>query len=241
MALVWALSIFVMIHKLRVLKVLFQGEIQPWEVTALRGAIAQKAGFEHILFHNHVDEGFRYRYPLIQYKRIHKKPALLCLGEGIDEIHHFFDQEDWHIRLGERDMELRIDHLEVNQFTMQVWEELFRFRIQNWIALNQGSMKEFQHLQQPEEQIHYLERKLTGNLLSMAKGIDWHVDKQIQVEIHPRIQSRLIKVKGVHLQCFNLEFRTNMFIPNDLGLGKSASKGFGRVWRVGSPQASLQN
>jgi len=40
-------------NKLKYLKVLFEGEIAAHEIPAFRGAIAQKVGLGHILFHNH--------------------------------------------------------------------------------------------------------------------------------------------------------------------------------------------
>jgi hypothetical protein len=53
-------------HKLRFLRVRFDGELAAHEVPAFRGAMAQKAGLEHSLFHNHTSEGYRYGYPLIR-------------------------------------------------------------------------------------------------------------------------------------------------------------------------------
>ena len=62
--------------KVRILDVSFENEIRSWEVPVFRGAIIATAGRDHTLFHNHKDEGFRYAYPLIQYKRIDKSLIL---------------------------------------------------------------------------------------------------------------------------------------------------------------------
>ena len=72
--------------KLRVLDIEFENEIQPWEVPAFRGAVIESAGRKNILFHNHKRDKFVYSYPLIQYKRIGKKPHLVCIDDGVDEI-----------------------------------------------------------------------------------------------------------------------------------------------------------
>ncbi len=39
--------------KLRVLLVTFDIQMEPWELRYLRAAIANKAGWEHEMFHNH--------------------------------------------------------------------------------------------------------------------------------------------------------------------------------------------
>ena len=77
--------------KLRTLLVKFENQLPPYKVSAFRGAVIEKVGREHLLFNHHIDDKqYLYQYPLIQYKSIHKQPAILCLGEGVDErnIHY---------------------------------------------------------------------------------------------------------------------------------------------------------
>jgi hypothetical protein len=71
-------------NKLKIWTIFFYNEISPEEISAFRGAIIANSGSESLLFHNHdTDERFRYRYPLIQYKRIHRKAAIICVGVGL--------------------------------------------------------------------------------------------------------------------------------------------------------------
>ena len=59
----------------------FQNEIANNEVAMFRGAIINAVDNSDVLFHNHTDgDGFRYAYPLIQYKRINRKAAITCIG-----------------------------------------------------------------------------------------------------------------------------------------------------------------
>ena len=46
----------------RILSVVFDTPIEPWELPALRGAIARKAGYEHEHFHNHDGQGDKMHY-----------------------------------------------------------------------------------------------------------------------------------------------------------------------------------
>ena len=113
--------------KIRILDVTFENEIAAWEVPALRGAIIETAGRENTLFHNHLNKDYLYSYPLIQYKRIGKKPHLVCVEEGVDVVHHFFENKQEGLMLGDRLYELKVEQLNLNSFTMQVWDKSFNY------------------------------------------------------------------------------------------------------------------
>jgi len=230
------------IKKIRLLKVYFENIIQPWEVPAFRGAVISTAGKENILFHNHEKDKFRYSYPLIQYKQIKGKPMIMSLDEGVDEIHHFFENMQLGIMLGNRPYELKISDLHLNQQIMQVWDKLWDYRIDNWLALNQENYKKFQNLLILKEKIEMLQRTLIGNIISFAKGIDWTIDKEIKLYITDIRGPRGIKYKEQKLLSFSVDFRTNVYLPNYLGIGKGASTGFGIVRQINTRKnGSLTN
>ena len=97
---------------LRSLRVRFENEISAAELHAFRGAVAARAGLEHTLFHNHAATGeLRYRYPLIQYQRLGKNPALLCLNEGVEAAQHFLTQPDWELDLNGHLLRLQVGQI----------------------------------------------------------------------------------------------------------------------------------
>lgn len=215
--------------KIRILLVQFENEIQPWEVPAFRGAVIATAGKQHILFHNHKDDKYLYSYPLIQYKQINRKPMLMSIDQGIEEIHHFFEKMQLGILLGDRPYELKIDQLNMNQFTMQVWDKLWDYRIRNWIALNQNNYPAYMKLEALTDKISFLENLLKANILSFAKGIGWEIENPIEAKIKALSEPRLISLKGLKVMSFNCDFSTNVFLPTYLGLGKSVALGFGVI------------
>ena len=82
-----------MVKKIKILTAIFDSELQPYEIPALRGAIAEKVGRENVIFHNHLrNDAYLYRYPLVQYKQIGGRPALVCIDYGVDEIHKYFEK-----------------------------------------------------------------------------------------------------------------------------------------------------
>jgi hypothetical protein len=219
------------VKKIRILNIRFNGELAGHEIPAFRGAIAQKVGFENVLFHNHLGkESFMYRYPLIQYKNIRGKPSIVCIEQGVDEIHNYFQQKDWSIEISGRKLDMKIENLNLNQFTMQVWDKMWEYDIRNWIALNEENFHKYKLLTNEVERADMLTAIMKGNIISMAKGIEWTVSKPMEIEIKSStIQTKPVKLKGNKLIAFNLEFKTNVFLPNFIGLGKGVSHGYGMV------------
>ncbi len=217
--------------KLRILDIQFEPNIAPYEVPAFRGAILEKVGREDTaLFHNHLDDNkFVYEYPRIQYKRIGQKPCIICIEKGVDEIHRFFEHKNWTVQLGEKLLELKIAQLKMNEFTMNVWDKSFDYHIHHWLALNQENYHKFRELEAITDQIFFLENILKGNILSFAKSLDWEIERPIDLKIISTPHQKLLKYKATKLLSFDLDFKTNVFIPNYIGLGKSVSVGFGVV------------
>jgi len=221
-----------LLKRIRFLTIRFDAEIDAHELTAFRGAIIAKAGTEHINFHNHLDTNqFQYRYPVIQYKRIGRNPAIICIDEGTDDIQQLFGQQSWDIQLGDRPLTLTVRDLRLHQYTLQAWEHSFRFQLRDWLALNETNYAHYQHTPDEIDRIELLERILTGNILSMAKGLDWHIDREVRVRITRLGPLRWLQFKGQLLAGFDVEFATNVFLPDWIGLGKGVSIGFGVVTR----------
>lgn len=221
------------LKKIRYLRIQFDAEIAAYEVPAFRGAVIAKAGPEHILFHNHLNEReYLYGYPVIQYKRIGRNPALVCVDYGVDEVHHLFANQDLEVRVGERPVTLTVRNLQMDQYTLQVWQKTFDYRLYNWLALNQDNYRAYQDLPDELSRIAYLENILKANILSFAKGMKWNVDRTIQLRIDEIMRSKLVPYKKQRLQAFDIRFRTNVFLPDYLGLGKGVSMGYGTVTRV---------
>lgn len=220
------------LKRIRHLLVRFDADIQAHELPAFRGAVIAKAGTSHVAFHNHLgDEKFLYRYPVIQYKRIGRNPAIICLEEGVDEIHHLFQNPSWDVRLGDRSLTLQVKDLRLNQYTLQAWEHTFSFRIRDWLALNPENYSRFIALTDELDRLELLERILTGNLLSLAKGLDWRIDRPVRVRIDQVSPPSLIRFKDQLLTGFDAVFRSNVFLPDWIGLGKGVSQGFGVITR----------
>ena len=193
----------------------------------LRGFFANK--FEEILFHNHSENGnFRYGYPLIQYKIIKNKPVIVGINEGAELIvKHFLDIDN--IRLGNKIFIHPSANLEIENENLMVSEiEKFEYEFQSpWLGLNQHNFVKYLKIENKKE---FLEKKLVGNILSFAKGINWWLDKKVYIENFEFTECE-VNYKDKKLTGFKGKFVSNVMLPNNIGLGKSVSKGFGRIIR----------
>ena len=208
----------------------FKNKIFQEEISQLRGAINELLKDKNnVLFHNHEGESFRYSYPLIQYKRINQCAAMVCINQGTEAIGLLLMQGDFHCQLSNRKVELEIDNVKANQFIIQTWDSSFSYYLRKWLPLNQDNYIEYQKLEGIAEKCQFLERILTGNILSMGKGLGIHFDNEISCKITDIENTTMLRYKNVKMMSFDVEFKTNVSIPDYVGLGKGASTGFGMV------------
>jgi hypothetical protein len=218
------------LKKLRTLFITFQKPESTFPVTAFRGAIIKKVGRDNVLFHNHLsDTQLAYRYPLVQYKMVNGLPALVCLDAGVDSMHLLFNQKSWSINVLGQPVELKIEDLSLRNWQLQVNGRLYRYRLTNWLALNEANYSQYRQLRTRQQRQQMLERVLTGNLLSFAKGINWFVEEQIYVSISQLHPPRPRRFKEKTVMTFEVHFVSNMLLPEYIGLGKGASIGFGQI------------
>lgn len=216
--------------RIRILRVEFDEVLKPFEVSEFRGAVIEKVGREITVFHNHLDDSrYKYGYPLVQYKSINNRPVLMCINDGVDEVHHFFNQKSWDLKINDRVLRLVIYKLFLHQYNVQIWESMFKYKIYKWLPFNQDNYREFKKLEGIAEKTEFLEKILIGNIISFAKGIKWTVDKPVKLKITELDKNGIVAVKNVKREAYDLKFTTNVSLPDYIGLGKNVSRGFGIV------------
>lgn len=218
----------------RILTIYFKNEIAPHHIPYFRGAVIASIGAtkENVIFHNHIDEGFRCSYPLIQYKRIHKKAAIVCINEGCDEIGKLLSIENLYLNIGNTDHTFEIEKIVPQRVLIQTWNNSYSYRLRRWLPLNQENYEKYLKLEGIAEKIQLLESVLTANILSFAKGLDITIEKEITSKITSIQEPYHITFKEIKLMAFDIEFKTNVFLPQFIGLGKSASLGHGIVSEI---------
>lgn len=217
--------------KIKHLLIRFDNEIKGEDVPLFRAAISEEVGSEHILFHNHHagENKFRYAYPLIQYKLINKKIHILCLQQGVEEIHAFFAKNKQKLRIGNQMIEFNIENISIHEFIIQVWDKYFNYTMIRWLALNNENYEKYEKLESEIDKYQFLENILTANILAFAKGMGIQIEKEIKTQILSIDKEYFTEFKGLQKKAFSVSFRTNVFLPNYIGLGKSSSLGYGVI------------
>lgn len=221
--------------KLNVLTVTYDTDINDREVPLFRGAVIASvdAGAESgTLFHNHEGDGFHYSYPLIQYKCIGHRPMLVGVQEGALAVWEYLQTDPPELTLnGRRVVHVRQERVDASELEFTVTDGMVNtYTLHRWLALNSSNYAAYAEAKGLVEKVQRLERILTGNILSMASGLGVFVDVPINVQITDICgKPRVVNYKKVGMMAFDIEFRSNVILPDFIGLGKGNSRGFGIV------------
>lgn len=219
----------VTMEKIKTLRVTLSNEIKLGDVSLFRSAILSILGdVSTPLFHNHDGEYLRYEYPLIQYKSIRKKASIVCVGDGADSIGQLFSNIPPTIRIGSRVEPLEVVSVKANTHLVQLWDNYFTYSMYDWMPLVDDRYVQYLKMDSIAEKAVLLERVLWGNIVSFTQGVNLDIDKEkLSVKIVSFSKPKIDNYKDTKMMKFNIVFKTNISLPNYIGLGKGASLGHG--------------
>lgn len=234
---------FLMNKFIRTLTVTYDFDLEPKEIPKFRGAVISSfGGNANLLYHNHVDDSkLRYSYPLIQYKRLGNKAAIICIEEGADTIGQFVGNTPETINIGERSVMLKTMRITPARILVQIWNSMFEYKISRWLPLNPSNYRTYQATESIAERIQMLEKILRSNILSMLKGLGIWLEEELKVSITDISKPYKIYNKGVALMAFDASFMSNISIPDNLGIGKNASIGYGTVYQKKKSKLNIED
>jgi len=204
------------------------GSTQPIHGSAseLRGFFATKFT-EYTELHQHIEDKFVYRYPVVQYKIISEVPTVIGINEGAEVLKHIYDEYQ-EIRLGVNKYQIVERGISIKDEEFGISDKIHSYEFATpWLALNQENYQKFYGLKNHEERDEFLRKTLTGNILSMSKSLNYQVPDRIKCDLSVKI--RKDHLKDVSMMTFIGIFHLNFIVPDFLGIGKSVSRGFGAV------------
>ena len=110
-----------------------------------------------------------------------------------------------------------------------IMEDKSTYVIQRWTPLNSKNYAEYCSMESLAEKVGFLENTLVGNILSAAKGLGIHFEQQVECRIVKISDPYIIRNKGVKIMAFDALFKSNVSLPDNIGLGKHASIGHGTI------------
>ncbi len=210
----------------------FDEPIPPSELSWFRGAMIRLAD-NNPLFHNHQGQGYNYVYPKIQYKLINGYPAVLGINEGALALKEILsDCNSIHCRLGHTINEFHISSIGEWDENIILTPELNTYFIANWLPLNARNYEEYLRADTPAARLPLLDRIITGNILSFAKGMGVFFDSQVICQFDDIESNGNLTYKDVDLLSFSGSFKSNVQLPQWIGLGKSASLNHGIIIKI---------
>ncbi|MEM6342926.1 MAG: CRISPR-associated endonuclease Cas6 [Bacteroidota bacterium] len=209
------------------------------DLSRFRASVAEKAGWEQDLFHNHqsgkspANGKVINRYPLVQYRLYQGHAAMLGYNEGALAVSRFLADYDGTLYLKGEDLKLPIRDFRQRTWELKASTQSLQYRLKDWIALNQRNYHRWQTAPSDIARKQLLERILTAHLLAFAKAMHWDIDWTLQIEIQEIERTKQTRYRNVSLLAFDIRYTANLCIPANIGLGKSVSEGYGRnqLWR----------
>ncbi len=180
------------------------------------------------MLHNHLESGeSAYKYPLVQYKVLQGGPTLVGLNEGAELLIGLFLNIKM-LEIGAQSFPVLQKNIESSIIKIGLSDDLHAYRFQTlWMALNQQNYSTWLHENEAQKAKH-LKAILTGNLLSFFKGMNYHIEGTIMVNLKITGQ-RKTQFKNNTMMAFEAGFVTNTILPGAIGLGKSVARGFGTI------------
>lgn len=171
-----------------------------------------------------------YRYPVIQGKQIKNRLMVIGISQGADLL--------WEHSLGNTDILSGVNTCTIIERDVKIRKETIglsdtRLRYEfltPWLALNQQNAKKFYDLQGKTQRDAFMHKILTGNLITFAKSIDYHLTDQLMCSCKVRFKRE--RIHNENVMVFSGSFETNLMIPDYLGIGQSISQGFGTIRSV---------
>lgn len=215
----------------------FDLSLQLHEVPAFRGAmLAQTNPVESM--HNHEPpEREEDMYPVVQYKSLDGKAAILMLERGIDASSRLLMRTRWSIQLrGRNEPTTNFATLSPRTFSWDIGltERLYAYRLRNWLPLNQKQFDKYRDIRRLKESICLLEERLAYHLKAFASGMEYPEEQIPETHILDSsfFRQHEITVKQKKFIAFNLDFETNFMLPPLVGLGAKTAFGFGVVEKL---------
>jgi hypothetical protein len=213
---------------MRLLHITFKTPLERQNIAGFRASVARAAGLEQDLFHNHLEDGsVQYRYPMVQYRSERGNAAIIGLDEGADAIYNWYIKCEGKIFWNDAEHPLPIYRLDMREHSIRYNDGLQTYRLYQWLALNQNHYRTWANMTDLAARAAELDRILVAHILTFCRAVNWRLPERFEaavVDIGATYRTRLM---GNDLMAFDLTFRSNLYLPAHIGLGKGVSHGFG--------------
>tara|TARA_B100001564_G_C20667407_1_gene684455 strand:- start:2975 stop:3940 length:966 start_codon:yes stop_codon:yes gene_type:complete len=172
----------------------------------------------------------KYLYPRVQVKILDEQIYIVGINEGVDPVLSLINNLEF-INFGDITVKIENIDIEQNKDPVSLVDKLLRYKfVTPWVALNAGSSKKFNSIEE-DKKILFLNKLLGQNLLFLSKelGLDTEFKIYTKIEVDS-MDPHNHEENG--WRSFNGEFRTNFMLPNFIGFGNGITRGYGSIFSL---------
>ncbi len=169
----------------------------------------------------------KFFYPRVQVKILNEQIYIIGIKEGVEPV----------LSISDKIKELDFGNITftINDFEEETFQQQFTLSgtvvkysfLTSWAALNHVTGKKYRSLPF-KKKISYLNKLLGTNLIFLAKEMGMPTDKGIYTKVevsnlHPK------SIDDIKWKSFKGDFKTNIILPNYIGLGNGITRGYGTI------------
>lgn len=189
------------------------------------------------LLHNHLGDSLRYSYPRVQYKCLDGHGGVLVLSHGDVDMPDLVIPPDGVVNIGRRRAMLSLAGVYRAETELGLTPQPVSYLIEDYLPFNQENFARYESCGGLIGRASLIEECLTGNILSLCKGLGVWLEGRVDCSVTDFKQLRPAVFKGVAMARFRVEASVNVALPPLAGLGRGVSHGFGTVvGQGGGPQ-----
>lgn len=205
-------------------------KLQTRDAHKLRGYFGNLFKQYSTILHNHYEDGsFRYKYPTVQYKVIKNVPTLIGINEGAELLPSLF------LNIKELDIdgekfEVNTKNIELKSKEVGYSQSLHEYEFATlWMALNQVNYSKYNTLKSKTEKQEMLNAIVIGHILSFFRntGVELNPNERLMAKV--TVEEKSTNFKENKMVAFSGSFVVNALLPDEIGLGKAVSRGFGTI------------
>lgn len=210
------------------LLITFDFNIRGEEVSRWRGAFVEMAGWDEDILHNHEEGGeCKYRYPLIQYRAIRGKAVIFAMGEALPIIQEILTRESLAIRWAEKEYSLPILDIRLDEYFLR---EIFTpktYTLHRWLPLHGKRYKKWLEMDNLVDRVLLLEETLKKQLATFCKQYGFDIENKLETRLQNILRTEQVYAFQTPMIMFTIEYSANILLPENIGIGRAISRGFG--------------
>ncbi len=193
----------------------------------VKGVLMKELPKEKFVPHINGKYRFDFLYPRIQVKILNEKIYLIGIKEGVEPILELNEKLE-KMNFGNITFNVENIKYEVYKKNFEEKNQLFHYKFLNpWVALNQMNMKKFKTIKNNEKEM-FLNKLLGQNIAFLAKEFNVEIKKSIYIDISLD-KLDVETMEDGKTGSFEGSFKTNIILPNLIGVGNGITKGYGVI------------